>query len=149
MKSSWFKAIFRHTRVIRIFMDPCGPWHVYVPYGHILSLFSMFFLSYFFRKRPYHPLHHQQSYDRLSPSLQHHVWLHPPYILLFTPYSPVICKDFSPLVYMYKLSRYYADSISIWVLCSLGQQFSKSWNQLHCSLSSFWLLLPATSWSYH
>ena len=32
----------------------------------------------------------------------------PPYILLSTPYSPVICKDFFPLVYMYKLSRYYA-----------------------------------------
>ena len=31
----------------------------------------------------------------------------PPYILLFTPYSPVICKDNFPLVYMYKLSRYY------------------------------------------
>ena len=32
----------------------------------------------------------------------------PPYILLFTSYSPVISKDFFPLVYMYKLSRYYA-----------------------------------------
>ena len=32
----------------------------------------------------------------------------PPYILLFTPYSPVICKDNFPLVYMYKSSRYYA-----------------------------------------
>ena len=31
-----------------------------------------------------------------------------PYILLFTPYSPVICKDNFPLVYMYKSSRYYA-----------------------------------------
>ena len=31
----------------------------------------------------------------------------PPYILLFTPHSPVICKDYFPLVYMYKLSRYY------------------------------------------
>ena len=31
-----------------------------------------------------------------------------PYILLFTPYSPVICKENFPLVYMYKLSRYYA-----------------------------------------
>ena len=31
----------------------------------------------------------------------------PPYILLFTPHSPVICKDNFPLVYMYKLSRYY------------------------------------------
>ena len=32
----------------------------------------------------------------------------PPYILLFTQHSPVICKDFFPLVYMYKSSRYYA-----------------------------------------
>ena len=32
----------------------------------------------------------------------------PPYILLFTPHSPVICKDNFPLVYMYKSSRYYA-----------------------------------------
>ena len=31
----------------------------------------------------------------------------PPYILLFTSYSPVICKDIFPLVYMYKSSRYY------------------------------------------
>ena len=107
MKSSWFRAIFWHTRVRQTFMDPYGPWHGYAPYGHIFSLFSMFFLSYFFPKRHYHPLHHGQSYDRLSPSPQHHVWLHPPYVLLFTPYSPVICKDFFPLVYMYKLSRYY------------------------------------------
>ena len=32
----------------------------------------------------------------------------PPYILLFTQDSPVICKNFSPLVYMYKSSRYFA-----------------------------------------
>ena len=31
-----------------------------------------------------------------------------PYILLFITQSPVICKDFFPLVYMYNLSRYYA-----------------------------------------
>ena len=31
----------------------------------------------------------------------------PPYILLFSQHSPVICKDFFPLIYMYKLSRYY------------------------------------------
>ena len=30
------------------------------------------------------------------------------YILLFSQHSPVIYKDFSPLVHMYKLSRYYA-----------------------------------------
>ena len=32
----------------------------------------------------------------------------PPYILLFSQHSPVICKDFFPFVYMYKSSRYYA-----------------------------------------
>ena len=31
----------------------------------------------------------------------------PPYILLFAPHSPVICKDYFSLVYMYKLRRYY------------------------------------------
>ena len=31
----------------------------------------------------------------------------PPYILLFTPHSLVICKDYFPLLYMYKSSRYY------------------------------------------
>ena len=31
----------------------------------------------------------------------------PPYILLFASHSPVICKDYFPLVYMYKSSRYY------------------------------------------
>ena len=31
----------------------------------------------------------------------------PPYILLFIPHFPVICKDNFPLVYVYKLSRYY------------------------------------------
>ena len=44
-------------------MDPYGPQHVYAPYGHILSLFSMFFPFLFLPKRHYHPLHHQQSYD--------------------------------------------------------------------------------------
>ena len=31
----------------------------------------------------------------------------PPYILLFTSHSPVICKDNFSLVYMYNSSRYY------------------------------------------
>ena len=73
----------------------------------------------------------------------------PPYILLFTPHSPVICKDNFPLVYMYKSSRYYTVFHIDWVLCSLGQHLSKSWNRLHCSLQVLWLILPVTSWSYH
>ena len=31
----------------------------------------------------------------------------PPYILLYAPHSPVICKDLFSLIYMYKSSRYY------------------------------------------
>ena len=31
----------------------------------------------------------------------------PPYILLFSQHSPVICKDYFSLIYMYKSSRYY------------------------------------------
>ena len=136
-------------RATQTFVDPYGPQHVYAPCGHIFLLFSMFFFSYFLPKSHYHhPLYHWQSYDRLSTLPQHHVWLHPLYILLFIPYSPVICKDFFPLVYMYKLSTMLY-STSIWVLYSLSQLFSKSWDWLHCSFQALWLILPATSWSYH
>ena len=88
---------------MQTFMDPCGPRYVYVLYGHFFPYYSLFFPSLFLHKR-----HHRQSHEKLSPSLQHHVLLHPSYILLFTQHSPVICKDNFPLVYMYKLSRYYA-----------------------------------------
>ena len=80
-------------------------------YTRRMDIFPLLFLIFSFlitsKKRLYHPLHHQQSHDRLSPSSQHHVLLHPPYILLFIPYSPVICKDFFPFIHMYKSSRYY------------------------------------------
>ena len=108
MKSSSFGAIFRHIMATQMFMDSCGPQHVYALYGHFSLIISYLFFSYYFPKRLYHPLHHRQLHDRLSPSSQHHVLLHPPpYILLFIPYSPVICKDNFSLVYMYKSSRYY------------------------------------------
>ena len=122
MKSLSPGAIFRHRRAMQTFMDHCGPQHVYVPYGHFSLIIPYLFLSLFLHKRLYHPLHHRQSHERLSPSLQHHrqshdrlspssqyhVLLHLSYILLFTQHSPVICKDNFPLVYMYKSSRYYA-----------------------------------------
>ena len=98
------------------------------------------FPSLFLPKRHYHPLHHRQSHDRLSPSPQHHVWFHPPYILLFTPHSPVVCKDNFPLVYMYILSRYYS-VFHYWFgsyVPSVNLSL-KSWNRLHCSLQAFGL----------
>ena len=107
MKSSWFGAVFRHTRATRMFMDPYGPRHVYALYGHFFFYYSLSFLSLFLHKRLYHPLHHQQLHERLSPSSQHHVLLHPPYILLFSQHSPVIYKNNFPLFYMYKSSRYH------------------------------------------
>ena len=58
-----------------------------------------------------------------------------PYILLFAPHSPVICKDFFSLVYMYKSSRYYAV-----FHIDLGSIFPQSTLlQLHCSLQAFGL----------
>ena len=149
MKSSSSRAIFRHTRATRMFMDPCGPRHVYAPYGHFSLIIPYLFLHYFFTKRLYHPLHHRQLHEKLSPSLQHHVLLHPSYILLFTQHSPVIRKDNFPLVYMYKSSRYYAV-----FHIDLGSIFPRSptlkvLKPAPLQPSSFWLLLPATSWSYH
>ena len=49
----------------------------------------------------------------------------PPYILLYTPHSPVICKDFFSLIYIYKSSTTLY-LISIWVLFSLSQHLSKA-----------------------
>ena len=42
--------------------------------------------------------------NRMTDSPHHHsiMYYFTPYILLFIPYSPVICKDFSPFIYMYK-----------------------------------------------
>ena len=79
----------------------CAVWtHFFIiPYA---------FLFLHLPKRLYHSTYHRHLHDRFSPSSQHHVWLHPPYILLFSQHSPVICKDYFSLIYMYKSSRYYA-----------------------------------------
>ena len=81
-----FGAIFRHTMATWMFMDPCGPWHVYAPCGHFSLLFSIFFLSHFSPKRLYHPPYHRQSHDRLFPSPQHHVCL-PPMEVVYNYYN--------------------------------------------------------------
>ena len=114
----------------------CAMW-TFFPY------YSLSFLSLFLHKRLHHPPHHRQSHDRLSPSSQHHVLLHPPYILLLfirtiSPYFTCINRVDTTL-YL----------ISIWVLCSLGQHLFKVLKPAPLQPSSFWLLLPATSWSYH
>ena len=91
----------------------CAVW-TFFPY------YSLSFLSLFLQKRLYHPLHHRQSHERLSPSSQHHVLLHPPYILL------LFIRTISP--YFICINR--VDTTlyltSIWVLCSLGQHLFKS-----------------------
>ena len=99
---------------------------MYMRHVDIFSLFSMFLLSYFFPKDiiiPYIIDNHMTDFSIIIASCM----TSPPYILLFTPHSPVICKDNFPLVYMYKLSRYYTVFQSlIWVLYSLGQPTPKS-----------------------
>ena len=85
-------------------MDP----NLYMHHVDILSHYSSYFSSLIFSQK-----------TLSSPTLSTIVWhtfpiitasymSSSPYILLFIIQSPVICKDFSPLVYMYKSSRYYA-----------------------------------------
>ena len=113
-KSMQFGAIFGHTRAMQMFMDPCGPQHVYAPCGHFSLLFSIFFLSYSFPKDIIIP----HIIDNHMTDFPHHHSI----MYDFTPlYSPVICKDFSPSVYMYKSSRYYAV-----FHIDLGPMFSQS-----------------------
>ena len=88
-------------------------------------------------KRLYHPLHHRQSHDRLSPSPQHHVWLHPPIFSCLVNILLLFVRTFSPLFTCINRVGTMLYSILIWVLCSLGQQLSESWNRLHCSLQAF------------
>ena len=80
--------------------------HVDIFFFIILYLF----FSYYFPKRLYHPPYHQQSYDRLTdfPIITASCMTSLSYILLFSQHSPVIYKDFFPLLHMYKSSRYYA-----------------------------------------
>ena len=91
---------------MQTFMDPCGPQHVYAPCGHSFSLFSMFFLSVSSQKTLSSPTSSTIVWQTF-PITTASCMTSPPYILLFTSYSPVICKDNFPLVYMYKSSRYY------------------------------------------
>ena len=65
------------------------------------SLFSMFFLSYSFPKDFIIP----HIIDNRMTDFPHHHSIMYDFTLL---YSPVMCKDNFPLVYMYKSSRYYA-----------------------------------------
>ena len=82
---------------------------MYMHHVDIFSHYSLYFSSLILSpKRHYHPPYvlstiASQTFSITTASCM----TSPPYILLFTPHSPVICKDYFPLVYMYKLSRYY------------------------------------------
>ena len=80
-------------------------------YMHRVDIFPYYSLSFLFLLFPKKTLS--------SPILSTIVWQTFPiitascmtslsYFLLFSQHSPVICKDFFPLVHMYKSSRYYA-----------------------------------------
>ena len=84
-------------------MDP----DMYMRRMDIFSHYSLYFFSLILSQKdfiiPYiinnhmtdFPHHHSIMYDFT------------PYILLFSQHSPVICKDYFSLIYMYKSSRYY------------------------------------------
>ena len=105
----------------------CAMWTYFLI---ILYIFPILF----FPKRHYHPPYHWQSHDRLSPSSQHHVWLHPPIFSCLFHILLLFVKTFSPQFTCINQVDTIMYLISIWVLCSLSQHLSKSWNRLHCSL---------------
>ena len=116
----------------------CAMWTFFLI---ILYLFPLLF----FPKRHYHPPYHQQSYDRLSPSPQHHVWLHPPIFSCLLHILLLFVRAISPLFTCINRVGTMLYLILIWVLYSLGHQLSKSWYRLHCSHQAPQLLSPATS----
>ena len=73
---------FRHRRAMQMFIDPCGPQHVYAPCGHFSLLFSIF--SYLiFSQKDFIILH---IIDNHMTDFPHHHSI----IYDFTPlYSPV------------------------------------------------------------
>ena len=85
-------------------MDP----DLYMHRMDIFSHYSLYFSSSYFFPKDNIILY---IIDNHMTDFPHHhsiMMSSPPYILLFITQSPVICKDFFPLVYMYKSSRYYA-----------------------------------------
>ena len=103
--------MWSHIQVYKGNIDIYGPLWTPSSICAVWTYFSQYSLCFSFLSFSQKTLsfpHHQQSHDRHFPSLQYHVCPHPLYILLFAPHSPVICKDFFSLIYMYKSSQYYA-----------------------------------------
>ena len=113
------------------------------------SYYSLCSFSLIFPKRHYHSPYHRQSHDRLFPSPQHHVCLHPPIFSCLLHILLLFLRTISPYFTCINQVDTTPYLTSIWVLYSLSQPLSKSWHQLHCSHQALWLLLPVTSWSYH
>ena len=111
------KCIYSHTHkvfMIRSLIQAYkGDTNVYEPlwtptcicaiWTYFLIILYIFPLL-FFPKRHYHTPHIIDN--RMTDFFHHHssMYVFTPYILLFTPHSPVICKDYFFLVYMYKSS---------------------------------------------
>ena len=126
-------------------MDP----NMYMRHKDIFPYYSLSFLPLFLHKRLYHFLHHWQLYDRFSPLSQHHILLHPPIFSCLVNILLLFIRTISPYFTCINWVDTTLYSISIWVLCSLSQHLFKVLKLAPLQPSSFWLLLPATSWSYH
>ena len=100
-KSLRSRAVFRHTRAMQTLWTLVNP-NMYMCRVDIFSHYSLYFSYLIFPQKDFiipHIIH-----NRMTDFLHHHNIMYD-----FTPlYSPIICKDNFPLVYMYKSSRYYA-----------------------------------------
>ena len=85
-------------------MDP----DMYMRHVDIFSYYSLCFSSYILSKKTLSFPTSSTIAWQTCPIITTSCMTSSPYIPLFTPYSPVICKDNFSLVYMYKSSRYYA-----------------------------------------
>ena len=145
MIQSHIKAYKGDTNIYGPLWTPtciCTMWTYFLI---ILYVFPFLFSP----KRHYHPLHHRQLHDRLSPSSQHHVWLYPPIFSCLLHILLLFVRTISPQFTCINQVGTMLYSILIWVLCSLGQHLFNVLKPAPLQPSSFWLILPATSWSYH
>ena len=102
-------------------------------------IISYLFFSYYFPKDFIIPYIID---NRMTDSPNHHSIMYyftPPMFSCLLHFLLLFIRTFSPLFTCINQVDTTLYLISILVLCSLGQQLSKSWNWLHCSLQAFGL----------
>ena len=99
-----YSGLYRQREHLWTLIDP----NLYMCWMDLFPYYSLCFSSHIFSQKDF--IIPYIIANRIT-DFPHHIascMTSPPYILLFSQHSPVICKDFFPFVYMYKSSRYYA-----------------------------------------